>query len=166
MYKLYILSWAMFFYVYNNLTPPSNLIFELSWENKVACVTGLVTVVNLFFLFSCSFLVFLYSSSKFQNNPSIYFPLRFDFYFFYYYLFYMKKIIKLDFFQFHPLNFLYIKFAPYYFDCYSSKEVRDLTLHWFFFSYQISYSLFWLLFFFTLVNFLNWFFLFDFIIQY
>jgi hypothetical protein len=127
---------------------------------------GLVTVVNLFFLFSCSFLVFLYSSSKFQNNPSIYFPLRFDFYFFYYYLFYMKKIIKLDFFQFHPLNFLYIKFAPYYFDCYSSKEVRDLTLHWFFFSYQISYSLFWLLFFFTLVNFLNWFFLFDFIIQY
>ena len=127
---------------------------------------GLVTVVNLFFLFSCSFLVFLYSSSKFRNNPSIYFPLRFDFYFFYYYLFYMKKIIKLDFFQFHPLNFLYIKFAPYYFDCYSSKEVRDLTLHWFFFSYQISYSLFWLLFFFTLVNFLNWFFLFDFIIQY
>jgi hypothetical protein len=94
---------------------------------------GLVTVVNLFFLFSCSFLVFLYSSSKFQNNPSIYFPLRFDFYFFYYYLFYMKKIIKLDFFQFHHLNFLYIKFAPYYFDCYSSKEVRDLTLHWFFF---------------------------------
>ena len=57
MYKQYILAWAMLFYVYNNQTPPSNLMFELSWEtlhDKVACVSqhasGLVTVVNFFFL--------------------------------------------------------------------------------------------------------------------
>jgi len=83
-----------------------------------------------FFLLFLSFLIFLFKISK---QPFNLFSLKIWFLFFYYYLFYMKKIIKLDFFQFHPLNFLYIKFAPYYFDCYSSKEVRDLTLHWFFF---------------------------------
>jgi len=115
-------------------------MFELSWEtlhDKVTCVSNMPLVWWLwsifFFFFSCSSLVFSPSYSKFQNNHSIYFPLRFDLYFFYYYLFYMKKFIKLDFFQFHPLNFLYIKFAPHSFNCYSSKEICDLTLHWFFF---------------------------------